>query len=91
MPQARVGQRVRVDISGLQAPGLSIGSGVAVTGEITAIDVTHRRITVRLDVSFSGQNTVTVPPERVAESKDESEPFVSRESAGPCSNPRPYQ
>ena len=64
MPEARVGQMVRVDISGLQAPGVSV-SGASATGMITAIDTMAGLITVRLDVAFSGQNTVQVPPERV--------------------------
>jgi hypothetical protein len=66
MPEARVGQKVRVDISGLKAPGVSVGGGVSATGTITAMNAMARLITVRLDVAFSGQNNVQVPPERVA-------------------------
>ena len=65
MPAATIGQRVQVDVSGLQAPGVSIGGGVSVTGTITGIDAVGRSITVSLDVSFSGQNTVTVPPDHM--------------------------
>jgi hypothetical protein len=65
MPAAQVGQRVQVDISGLQTPGVSIGGGVSASGVITGIDPIQRLITVRLDVAFSGQNVVQVPPERV--------------------------
>jgi hypothetical protein len=65
MPQARVGQRVQVDISGLQAPGISIGGGVQASGVITGFDPVQRLVTVQLDVSFAGQNVVQVPPERV--------------------------
>ena len=66
MPLAQVGQRVQVDLAGLNAPGVSIGAGVAVTGKITAINTLLGQITVELDVAFSGSNVVTVPPERVA-------------------------
>lgn len=65
MPQARIGQRVQVDISGLQAPGISIGGGVSAAGTIIELNPAQRAITVRLDVAFAGQNVVTVPPERV--------------------------
>lgn len=66
MPFAQVGQRVQVDISGLQAPGVQVGGGVSATGTITAIDAAQGLVEVQLDVSFSGQNTVTVPADRVA-------------------------
>jgi hypothetical protein len=65
MPNAAVGQRVQVDIAGLDAPGVQIGQGVTATGVITAIDVATRLITVALDVSFSGDNIVRVSPEKV--------------------------
>jgi acetyl-CoA acetyltransferase len=64
MPQAEIGQRVQVDISGLQAPGVSVGGGVTATG--TIIGINGGQITVQLDVSFSGQNVVTVSSDRVA-------------------------
>jgi hypothetical protein len=65
MPEARVDQRVQVDISGLQTPGVSIGGGVQASGVIKDIDPVRRLITVQLEVSFGGQNLVQVPPERV--------------------------
>jgi hypothetical protein len=66
MPFASIGQQVQVDISGLSAPGVQIGGGVSASGTIIAIDPIQRLITVRLDVAFSGQNVITVPPERVS-------------------------
>ena len=65
MPEARVGQQVQVDISGLQTPGVQVGGGVSASGVITHIDPQRRLITVKLNVSFGGQDTVEVPPERV--------------------------
>jgi hypothetical protein len=64
--QIVVGLRVQVDISGLLAPGVSVGSGVSASGTITHIDAIRRLVTVQLDVSFSGQNVVIVPPEKIA-------------------------
>ena len=64
MPEAKVGQRVQVDISGLNTPGISIGGGVSASGVIIGINVALRQITVRLDVAFNGNDVVIVSPER---------------------------
>jgi len=63
--QAQIGQKVQVDVSGLQTGGISAGTGVAATGTIVDVNNLLRQITVQLDVSFGGINRVTVPPERV--------------------------
>lgn len=63
--QAYIGQKVQVDVSGLQAPGVSVGAGVYASGTIVAIDPVARLITVQLYATFSGRNMVTVPPDRV--------------------------
>jgi hypothetical protein len=65
MPLAQVGQKVNVDISGLNAPGVSVGGGVNAIGTIIEVRPALQQIVVRLDVSFSGSDTVTVAPERV--------------------------
>lgn len=65
MPMAQVGQQVMVDISGLQAPGVSVGGGVSAGGVIVDINAAKGLITVKLSVAFSGQDTVTVPADRV--------------------------
>lgn len=65
MPLAQVGQKVNVDISGLNAPGVSVGGGVSATGTIIEIRPALRQIVVRLNISISGSDTVTVAPERV--------------------------
>jgi hypothetical protein len=66
MPFAQVGQRVQVNIGGLQAPGVKVQGDVFATGTIVSLNTILGQITVQLDVSFSGQNIVTVPAERVA-------------------------
>ena len=66
MPQAVVGQRVQVDVEGLQAPGVSFGGGVSITGTIVAIRPVSQEIDIRLDVSLSGQSMVTAAPDRVS-------------------------
>jgi hypothetical protein len=65
MPTAEIGQRVQVEIAGLQAPGVSVGGGVSASGTIVGIDAGQGLITVQLDVAFSGQDTVVVPAARV--------------------------
>jgi hypothetical protein len=61
MPPLKVGDRVQVDISGLKAPGVSVGTGVLASGTIERVDPVRREYTVRLDVSFSGKSTLKVP------------------------------
>jgi hypothetical protein len=65
MAEARVGEQVQVDISGLETPDVSIGGGIVATGEIVDIDSNNGEIIVRLDLSFGNKNHVTVPAERV--------------------------
>jgi hypothetical protein len=68
MTKAELGQRVQVDLSGLQAPGIAIGGGVFAIGEIVGIDPAEHEITVQLeDLSFAnGQNVVTAPVSHIA-------------------------
>lgn len=61
MPQLKVGDRVQVDISGLQAPGIQVGQGVSASGRVTQIDPVRKVYVVTLDASFSGRNTVEIP------------------------------
>jgi hypothetical protein len=65
MPIAQPGQRVQVNISGLQDPGVSIVGSRMVTGRIQSVDVPHQLISVDLDEVFGGQVTLSVPPDRV--------------------------
>jgi hypothetical protein len=61
-----VGQPVVVDISGLHVPGLFVGGGVQATGVVDAIGADGHEVTVSLnDLSFGGENVVTVPADRV--------------------------
>jgi hypothetical protein len=55
-----------VDISGLQAPGVSFGSGVSAGGVITRIDAAQGLVEVKLHVVISGQDTVIVPASKVS-------------------------
>ena len=65
MPEVTVGEKVRVSLSSLQAPGVGAGR-VSVTGTVVAIDAAARLITVHLDVSFGRQDVVQVPAEQVS-------------------------
>lgn len=53
MPQAQVGQRVRVDMPELRAPGAAVGEGVTVAGIITSVNERTREVTIRMDPVFS--------------------------------------
>ena len=61
----RVGQRVRVDLSGMQLPHRTLEPGVVSVGTVTHIDATTRRLTIRLDISVDGYNLVTADPGRI--------------------------
>jgi hypothetical protein len=53
MPQARVGQRVRVDMPELRTPGAVVGEGVTVAGIITSVNDRTREVTIRMDPVFA--------------------------------------
>lgn len=61
----RVGQRVRVDLSGMQLPHRTVEHGVVPVGTVTHVDPATRRLTIRLDISIDGYNLVTADPGRV--------------------------
>lgn len=65
MPNAMPGMKVRVNLGGLNAPGVSMGGGVSSSGTIAAIDALAGQITVDLDIAINGQNRVVVSPDRV--------------------------
>jgi hypothetical protein len=87
MPEAKIGDRVQVDISGIETQGVSIGGGILAPGEIVEIIPSKREIKVRLGVSFDGKEIVTVPAERaellpeartdVAQGADVAQPAVA--------------
>lgn len=64
-PAPQVGQRVRVDLSGMQVPDGVLGPAAVVPGTITHIDPTTGRLTIRLDISVGGYNLVTADPSRI--------------------------
>jgi hypothetical protein len=64
-PTPQVGQRVRVDLSGMQVPDGVLGPAAVATGTVTHIDPTSGRLTIRLDTSVGGYNLVTADPSRI--------------------------
>jgi hypothetical protein len=67
MARTRVfrGQQVQVDLSGLQAGQVALGSGVSAVGKVVDVDEAKQTITVHLGVSIEGHDRVAVAPERV--------------------------
>ncbi len=61
----QVGQRVRVDLSGMQLPHRTLESGAVSVGTVTHIDAATKRLTIRLDISVDGYNLVTADPGRI--------------------------
>jgi hypothetical protein len=60
----QVGQRVQVDVSGMQTTNGIVASGIVVPGTVTHIDA-ERRLTIRLDVGVDGHVLVTAPLGRI--------------------------
>jgi len=65
MAEAQVGQRVSVDMSGFQATGVQVPSGITLSGKVASIDASSKAITIKLIEPFMCRPTVTVNPERV--------------------------
>lgn len=82
MREAKVGDRVQVDISGIETHGVSIGGGILAPGVIVEIIPSNREIKVHLGVSFDGKETVTVPAER-AELLPEARTDVAQTAVAP--------
>ena len=61
----QIGQQVQVDLSGLKAGDVALGSGVSAVGTVQDVDEGSRKITVHLGVSIEGHDRVAVAPERV--------------------------
>jgi hypothetical protein len=61
----QIGQQVQVDLSGLTAGDVALGSGVSAVGIVEGVDEGSRKITVHLGVSIEGHDRVAVAPERV--------------------------
>jgi hypothetical protein len=62
MPQ--VGQRVQVDVSGMQTSDGLVPAGTIVSGTVTHISA-EQRLTIRLDVAVFGHVLVTAPIGRI--------------------------
>lgn len=60
----QVGQRVQVDVSGMQTGNGVVASGTVVPGTVTHIDAEHR-LTIRLDANVGGHVLVTAPLGRI--------------------------
>lgn len=65
LDDAKVGQHVQVDLSGLDADGVVIGPGLTGVGTVEDTDNEDGRITVHLDMPIAGRELVEVPTERV--------------------------
>jgi hypothetical protein len=64
MAEARVGDLVQVDMSGVEAAGVSFGEGIFAPGEIKAIDPDTLELRVRLGFSADHDDLITVPAAR---------------------------
>lgn len=62
MPQ--VGQRVHVDVSGMQTSSGVVAVGTIVPGTVTHISA-EGRLTIRLDAAVAGNTLVTAPIGRI--------------------------
>ncbi len=62
MPQ--VGQRVYVDVSGMQTSSGVVAAGTVVAGTVTHISA-EGRLTIRLDAAVAGNTLVTAPLGRI--------------------------
>lgn len=68
----QVEQRVEVDLSGLNLPGISFGRGVKATGVVRAVDASSEAITVCLDRPYrGGLKTLVLAPDRIAPDEPE--------------------
>jgi hypothetical protein len=65
MPEAKIGDQVQVDISGIETQGVSIGGGILAPGVIEEVIPSSGEIKVHLGVSFGGKEVVIVPAKRV--------------------------
>lgn len=63
-PDPQVGQRVQIDVSGMQTASGVVPAGTVVPGTVTHIDA-ERRLTIRLDTPVLGHVMVTAPAGRV--------------------------
>jgi hypothetical protein len=61
-PTPQVGQRVKVDLSGMEVPGGSVAPGTIVTGTVTNVNPDTTQLTIRLDISVGGHGLVTALP-----------------------------
>jgi hypothetical protein len=59
------GQKVAVNLVGLHVAEVDFGGSTTANGVVDEIDPGTKEITVRLNISFSGQQFLTVSPARV--------------------------
>jgi phage protein D len=60
----QVGQRVHVDVSGMQTAGGVVQAGTIVVGTVTHIGP-EQRLTIRLDAAVGGALLITAPLGRI--------------------------
>jgi len=58
-------QKVSVNLVGLHVAEVEFGGSTTATGIVEEIDPDTKEITVRLNISFSGRQFLTVSPARV--------------------------
>lgn len=60
-------QHVEIDLSGLEADGVTLGSGLYGAGEVTEI-LDDAQAVVRLNMPIAGKNVIVVPADRLTAS-----------------------
>jgi len=61
-------QRVEIDLSGLEADGVRLGSGLYGAGEVTEILLDDAHAVVHLEMPIAGKNDIVVPADRLTAS-----------------------
>lgn len=65
MADLQLDQKVSVNLVGLHVAEVEFGGSTTATGIVEEIDPDTKEITVRLNISFSGRQFLTVSPARV--------------------------
>ncbi len=60
-------QRVKIDLSGLEADGVTLGTGLYGTGEVTEIRADAQAV-VRLNMPIAGKDEIVVAADRLTAS-----------------------
>lgn len=66
VPELERGNKVTVNLVGLHIAEVEFGGSTTANGVVEAVDPDTREITVRLELSFSGERFLIVSPARVS-------------------------